>query len=170
MTNVSLGVIHYTAEQHVLIERLLAAQLSQEFTPPASDLAEVNNRRCAEFDAGRMESYSWEEVRDSVRRKIAQTLIELRIYAACAVSSKKPSIVILLSSTGLLPNDLKQQSTLKLRQSAGNQNGTQSGDDLHRFTLVPGFPHNIAYRAFPSRVEIVAAFHTSRDAAVWSGR
>jgi putative addiction module component (TIGR02574 family) len=58
-------------DQQILIERLLAAQPSQEFTPPAGHLEEVR-RRCAEYDAGRMESYSWEEVRDSVRRIISE--------------------------------------------------------------------------------------------------
>ena len=57
-------------EQHVLIERLLEALPSQDFKPSDSDLAEVQ-RRSAEFDAGRMESYSWEEVRDSIRRKLS---------------------------------------------------------------------------------------------------
>jgi putative addiction module component (TIGR02574 family) len=59
------------ADQQLLVERLLAAQPSQEFIPPASHLAEVE-RRCAEFDAGRMESYSWEEVRDEARRRISK--------------------------------------------------------------------------------------------------
>jgi putative addiction module component (TIGR02574 family) len=58
------------AEQHILIERLLEAMPAQEFRPPDSHLAEVQ-RRSAEYDAGRMESYSWEEVRDSVRRIIS---------------------------------------------------------------------------------------------------
>jgi putative addiction module component (TIGR02574 family) len=59
------------ADRQVLIERLLSAQpIEAAFTPPASHLAEVE-RRCAEFDAGRMESYSWEEVRDEARRRIS---------------------------------------------------------------------------------------------------
>jgi putative addiction module component (TIGR02574 family) len=58
------------AEQHVLIERLLDAMPAQNFRPPASHLAEVQ-RRSAEYDAGRMEAYSWEEVRESVRRIIS---------------------------------------------------------------------------------------------------
>jgi putative addiction module component (TIGR02574 family) len=59
------------AEQHLLIERLLEAMPEQDFQPPASHLAEVE-RRCAEFDAGRMESFSWEEVRDEARRRISE--------------------------------------------------------------------------------------------------
>jgi putative addiction module component (TIGR02574 family) len=58
-------------DQQVLIERLLSAQPQGEFVPPASHLAEVE-RRCAELDAGRMESFSWEEVRDAARRRISQ--------------------------------------------------------------------------------------------------
>jgi putative addiction module component (TIGR02574 family) len=59
------------ADQQILIERLLGAQPTEaEFTPPASHLAEVE-RRCAEFDAGRMESFSWKEVRDEARRRIS---------------------------------------------------------------------------------------------------
>jgi putative addiction module component (TIGR02574 family) len=59
-------------DQQILIERLLSAQPNEAaFTPPASQLAEVE-RRCAEYDAGRMESYSWEEVRDEARRRISK--------------------------------------------------------------------------------------------------
>jgi putative addiction module component (TIGR02574 family) len=58
------------AERFELIERLCESIPPQEFKPSDADLAEVK-RRCAEFDAGRMESYSWEEVRDAVRRRIS---------------------------------------------------------------------------------------------------
>jgi len=57
-------------EQHVLIERLLEALPPHDFKPSDSDLAEVQ-RRSAEFDAGRMESFSWEEVQDSIKRKLS---------------------------------------------------------------------------------------------------
>jgi plasmid stabilization system protein ParE len=43
-------------------------------------------------------------------------------------------------------------------------------DKTRRFTLVPGFPYYIVYRAFPSRVKIVAVFHTARDASAWTDR
>jgi putative addiction module component (TIGR02574 family) len=58
------------ADQQILVERLIEAMPAQEFRPPDSHLAEVQ-RRSAEYDAGRMESYSWEEVRNSVRRIIS---------------------------------------------------------------------------------------------------
>ena len=62
------------ADQQILIERLMSAQPTSKFTPPESHLAEVE-RRCTEFDAGRMESFSWEEVRDEARRRISQRKI-----------------------------------------------------------------------------------------------
>jgi putative addiction module component (TIGR02574 family) len=58
------------ADQQILIERLLATQPSQEFTPPASHLEEVE-RRWAEYEAGRMEAIPWEQVRDEIRRMIS---------------------------------------------------------------------------------------------------
>lgn len=58
------------ADQQILIERLLEALPHHDFRPPDSHLAEVQ-RRSAEYDAGRMEAYPWEEVRESVRRMIS---------------------------------------------------------------------------------------------------
>lgn len=55
------------ADQHILIERLLDAMPAQEFRPPDSHLAEVE-RRWAEYEAGRMESIPWEQVREEIRR------------------------------------------------------------------------------------------------------
>jgi putative addiction module component (TIGR02574 family) len=57
------------AEQHILIERLLEAMPAQDFRPPDSHLAEVQ-RRSAEYDAGRMETYSWEEVHDEIQQML----------------------------------------------------------------------------------------------------
>jgi putative addiction module component (TIGR02574 family) len=57
------------ADQQVLIERLLAAQPNQGFTPPASHLAEVE-RRWAEYEAGRMEAIPWERVWSEVNAEL----------------------------------------------------------------------------------------------------
>lgn len=57
-------------EQHILVERLLEALPPHDFKPSDADLAEVK-RRSAAYDAGQMESYSWEEVRQSIRRKLS---------------------------------------------------------------------------------------------------
>jgi toxin ParE1/3/4 len=43
-------------------------------------------------------------------------------------------------------------------------------DELHRFSLVSGFPYYVAYRSLSNRVEIVAIFHASRDASIWTDR
>ncbi len=57
-------------DQQILIERLLAAQAKQDFTPPESHLDEVK-RRWAEYEAGRMETIPWEQVRDEIRQMIS---------------------------------------------------------------------------------------------------
>jgi putative addiction module component (TIGR02574 family) len=49
------------AEQFQLIARLWETMPREEFKPSDSDLAEVK-RRWAEYEAGRMEAISWEEV------------------------------------------------------------------------------------------------------------
>ena len=56
-------------DQQILIERLLAAQPGQEFTPPAGHLEEVK-RRCAEYDAGRMKAIPWEQVWSEVNAEL----------------------------------------------------------------------------------------------------
>ena len=56
-------------EQHILIERLLAAGPPHDFQPPKSDLAEVK-RRWEEFEAGRMEAVPWEQVWSEVRAEL----------------------------------------------------------------------------------------------------
>jgi toxin ParE1/3/4 len=43
-------------------------------------------------------------------------------------------------------------------------------DVSRRFTLVQGFPYYIVYRVSQNCVEIIAIFHSSRDAAAWMDR
>lgn len=57
------------ADQHILIERLLDAMPAQEFRPPDSHLAEIQ-RRSAEYDAGRMKAYPWEQVWSEVNSEL----------------------------------------------------------------------------------------------------
>ncbi len=57
------------SDQQILIERLLATQPSQEFTPPPGHLEEVK-RRCAEYDAGRMKAVPWEQVWSEVNAEL----------------------------------------------------------------------------------------------------
>ncbi|HEY4234953.1 MAG TPA: addiction module protein [Lacipirellulaceae bacterium] len=59
------------AEQIALISRIWEAVPKSEYRPSDADLAEVK-RRCAEYDAGRMEAVPWEIVRDEVRKKLRQ--------------------------------------------------------------------------------------------------
>lgn len=54
------------ADRQLLVDRLLDAMPPQEFRPSDSQLTEVQ-RRSAEYDAGRMAAYSWEEVRSETR-------------------------------------------------------------------------------------------------------
>ncbi len=39
-----------------------------------------------------------------------------------------------------------------------------------RKAVVRRYPYCVYYRPHPDRVEVVAVFHTSRDAAIWQGR
>jgi putative addiction module component (TIGR02574 family) len=58
------------ADQQLLVDRLLDAMPPQDFRPTDSQLAEVQ-RRSAEYDAGRMAAYSWEEVRSEIRSRLS---------------------------------------------------------------------------------------------------
>ncbi len=58
------------AEKLQLISRLWETlPPAEDFRPSDSDLTEVK-RRWAEYEAGRIKAVPWEEVRDSVRRRI----------------------------------------------------------------------------------------------------
>ena len=39
-----------------------------------------------------------------------------------------------------------------------------------REALVPGHPYAIYYREEPTRLVVLAVFHTARDPAIWQGR
>lgn len=39
-----------------------------------------------------------------------------------------------------------------------------------RKALVSRFPYAVYYRAEPSRVQVIAVIHTSRDPSIWQGR
>jgi toxin ParE1/3/4 len=39
-----------------------------------------------------------------------------------------------------------------------------------RKAAVARFPYRVFYRAEPSRVQVIAVFHTARDPAIWQGR
>jgi len=58
-----------TEEKLLLISRIWDSILPSSFRPSDRDLEEVK-RRWAEYEAGKMEARPWEEVRDSVRRRL----------------------------------------------------------------------------------------------------
>jgi putative addiction module component (TIGR02574 family) len=58
-----------TDEKLQLISRIWNSIPSSSFRPSDRDLAEMK-RRWAEYEAGTMEARPWEEVRDSVRRRL----------------------------------------------------------------------------------------------------
>jgi plasmid stabilization system protein ParE len=39
-----------------------------------------------------------------------------------------------------------------------------------RRAIVQGFPYSVLYRIQPSRIQVIALFHSSRDPSVWQGR
>ena len=59
------------AEKLQLISRLWETiPPAKDFRPSDGDLAEVK-RRWAEYEAGKVEAIPWDEIRDSVRRRLA---------------------------------------------------------------------------------------------------
>lgn len=96
-------------------------------------------------------------------------MIELRFYAAARHEFEEA--VKWYAAHGLTVAERFESAVIEEIEAICRQpQQYPKWDEFHQYSLVPGFPYYIAYRARRNRVEIVAVFHTSRDASAWTNR